>query len=151
MYKYIIEEKDIPSDLEDYFDNDDIMFYNCGDKFDLAMIERGFFDYGIIRRSHRVITDFFKSFSIEDIKKSLKGEIDINMPINEVSEYEKLIEDHGTELLVILDIVNTRRKNIESSTENIDYRLGMQKALNLLTTDIEDFIEKKKIYLTLNK
>lgn len=70
-YKYVVKESDIPSDIEEYYEHDDIMFYECDGIFDKAMIERKFFDYGIIRRSHRVITDLFKETPIEEVKKSL--------------------------------------------------------------------------------
>lgn len=73
MFKNIIKESDIPNDIEEFYEHSDIMLYECDGKFDKAMIERGFFDYGIIRRSHRIITDLFKATPIEEVKKSLMG------------------------------------------------------------------------------
>lgn len=74
MYKIFVTKSEIPDDLEDFLSEDDIMFYNSGGRFDLAMLERGFFNFGTLRRSHRIITEKFKSLSLEEIYSSLTGE-----------------------------------------------------------------------------
>lgn len=150
MFKYIVKEIDIPSDLEDYFDNDDIMLYSCGDKFDLAMIERGFFECGIVRRSHRVITDFFKSLTIEEIKNSLLGLNDIGMPIEKVkTKYEELmVENNNSEIDMILNLLREKKDFREKNPDEvIDYQRGLRNSLSELILEIEKLKEDKEIYL----
>ena len=73
IYKIFVLESEIPDDIEDFLSENDIIFYNIDGKFDLAMLERGFFEFGTIRRSHRIVTEKFKSLSIEEIYTSLIG------------------------------------------------------------------------------
>lgn len=143
MFKYILKESDIPSDLEEYFDHDDIMFYGYGDKFDSAMLERGFFDHGIIRRSHRVITDKFKSLTLEEIKNSLLGLNTIGMPEEIIkSNYKRLMEiNNNSEIDMILYVINEKKANLKSNVEAYDS--GYKNALTELLAEIEKLKEER--------
>ena len=150
MFKYILKKSDIPNDLEDYFDNDDIMFYDCNNSFDLAMLERGFFECGIIRRSHRIITDKFKSFTIKEIIDSLLGLNDIGMPIEKVkTKYEELmVENNNSEIDMILNLLREKKDFREKNPDEvIDYQRGLRNSLSELILEIEKLKEDKEIYL----
>lgn len=88
--------KDIPDDLSEMLYEDDIM-YTGSTTFDKAMIENEFFNYGSIRRSHRVITKKAKDAGYFGIVETLTGltEEDVrSIWADEVNErdYNTLIE-----------------------------------------------------------
>lgn len=89
-----IDENKIPDDIDEYYNNTDILFH--GDKeFDEIMIERGYFTYGGTRRSHRVITDKFHNTKFKELYKDLtsKDYIETN-----ISEDEKRLFDLAEKL-----------------------------------------------------
>lgn len=70
--KIFLELREIEEDLADYWDHDEFLFQGS-DKFDKAMIERGFFQYGGTRRSHRYITEKFHNSTYDQVITSLTG------------------------------------------------------------------------------
>ena len=77
---------DIPYDLEEIIEEDEFICGTFSDKFDKAMLDSGYFDYGSTRRSHRIITDKAKSKSVNEIKASL-----LEITVQELEEIEDLI------------------------------------------------------------
>lgn len=92
--KSIIDLKKIPEDIEEYYDEYDFL-YTGGQEFDDIMIERGYFDYGGTRRSHRYITDKFKNMLLVDLLNDLTGK-DIK-GANIITLYDYLYEVKATE------------------------------------------------------
>lgn len=89
-----IDENKIPDDIDEYYNNTDILFQ--GDReFDEIMIERGYFSYGGTRKSHRIITDKFHNTEFKEFYKDLTSKDYI---VNNFSEDEKILFDLAKKL-----------------------------------------------------
>ena len=73
LYSGYISLEDIPYDLDEMLDEDEFHFLDSESTFDKAMIRNGFFDYGVVRRAHRIITDKVKSLSYNEVRSALTG------------------------------------------------------------------------------
>lgn len=87
--KKLIKFSDIPEDIDEYYDLDDILYQGSYD-FDTAMIENGYFEYGGTRRSHRCITDKFKNCNYNDFVKDLTGIENVQEFIKKQTEEKEL-------------------------------------------------------------
>ena len=70
--KLFVNISDIPEDIDDYYDNNEIL-YTGSKKFDDIMIDRGYFEYGGTRRSHRHLTKKFNNTTITELINDLTG------------------------------------------------------------------------------
>jgi len=77
--------KDIPYDLEEMLEEDEIICGTFSDEFDNAMIENGFFECGFTRRSHRIITEKAKKLSLNEVKAIL-----LNTSVNEIEKQDRI-------------------------------------------------------------
>lgn len=68
-----INLNDIPCDLEEILEEDEIMCGSFSEKFDKAMLENGLFEYGSLRRSHRHITEKAKTLGYLGVISLLTG------------------------------------------------------------------------------
>ena len=68
-----LQISDIPEDLEDILDEYEICCGAFSGKFDKAMLENKFFDYGSERRSHRIITSKARALTTEQVICALTG------------------------------------------------------------------------------
>jgi len=108
LYSGYISLEDIPYDLYEMLDEDDFHFLDSGSTFDKAMIRNGFFDYGVIRRAHRIITDKVKTLSYNEVRSALTGLtedeiIDIETKKNEDYEIKKMKDTADEYGFIIID------------------------------------------------
>lgn len=99
----LIKLKDIPEDLEDILDEDEICCGSFSNEFDKAMLENKFFEVGGTRRSHRIITSKAKNLTVEQLICALTGMTPTQLQIeeerieteNEMNNLVKLAEKHN--------------------------------------------------------
>lgn len=99
----LIKLKDIPEDLEDILDEDEICCGSFSNEFDKAMLENKFFEIGGTRRSHRIITSKAKDLTVEQLICVLTGMTLTQLQIeeeriekeNEINNLVKLAEKHN--------------------------------------------------------
>jgi len=75
--------KDIPYDLDEILEEDEIMRGTFSDEFDNAMFMHGFFERGFSRRSHRIITEKAKKLSVNKVRAVL-----LNTTVDEIEKQD---------------------------------------------------------------
>ena len=97
---------DIPYDLEELLNEDEICCEIFSNAFDTAMLENGFFVVGSTRRNHRIITDKAKKLSLNEIRAALldistadlKKQDKINLRRQETEEMFRIAAKYGFEV-----------------------------------------------------
>jgi len=86
--------EELPYDLDELLEEDEHILGTYSEKFDKAMLDNGLFEYGTLRRSHRIITDKCRDLGYWGVIEILTGlsEEEVNQYFLEQSKNER-IED----------------------------------------------------------
>jgi len=86
--------EELPYDLYELIDEDEHILGTYSEKFDKVMIDNGLFEYGTLRRSHRIITDKCRDLGYWGVIEILTGlsKEEVNQYFLEQSKNER-IED----------------------------------------------------------
>jgi len=130
----LIKLKDIPEDLEDILDEDEICCGSFSHEFDKVMLENKLFERGDTRQSHRIITSKAKALSIEEIIFVLTG---LNSKQLQIEEEKIKTEREMNYLVQLAEKYNfTLSKKQHSFKELLKYH---QKFMVLLRDKVEEF------------
>lgn len=106
----MLELKEIPYDLEELLDADDIMYMDSK-RFEDAMLSHGLFECGSIRRSHRIVTEKAKKLGYFGVIELLTGlsEEAVNAvwaeetKADDIKKLNELAEQYGYSLIPIVN------------------------------------------------
>ena len=65
--------EELPYDLDELIEEDEHILGTYSEKFDKVMIDNGLFEYGTVRRSHRIITNKCRELGYYGVIEILTG------------------------------------------------------------------------------